>query len=600
VEASCTWILEREEYREWKSPSYATDRPEVLWIYGKAGIGKTFLSARIIEDLKQTSSLPAVFFFATHEDSRKMEPSSVLRSWIFQLASTSMCAFEELHTIRKRKDSRKATDSELWGLFSSCLGRIGRCFLLVDGYDELSNEMIPRGARVNGARETFLKELFQSVIGSKAHIILISRNEIDIRRPILEARENGSVFIRTYCICPEDTAKDIVSFSRQLVGDRLKGSEVDLQEEIAETLSKHCEGMFLWVRLCGAALYPGRNAAQLRKFRSWLFCYFFYYDERESWSWKHSWSESILLTITNFGLMTGVRYFVEERKTDVDLEDPSGLHILLEAAGNGNVDIVSLCFDHFDSKKWEEDDIGLYSIFEAAADGDHAEVFEIFLERGFYIETLLEYFHMSLDFNTPKLLKWFLDHGAHPDSFCPNGRRDFWDDMTPLQRHACEFGFDETLKNVELLLENLAEVNFPLTPPIAKRWQPSGSKGRNIFLFISGGSSSIQQDQYPVTYFATRRKAKHTTLPALGVTRVAAFTSALNHSTRQMQDPVKPNVVVVLLTHTPEHPFNLQLWRDLRQWFVFYSRLVPISTKVVALFTGTLTVKKMCAQKELL
>lgn len=265
VEASCSWILEREEYREWKFPSYVVDRPEVLWVHGKAGVGKTFLSARIVEDLQQTSSLPAAFFFATHEDSRKMEPMSILRSWIFQLASTRICAFEELHTIQTKNCGRKATDSELWTLFSSCVRKVGRCFLLVDGYDELRNDIIPRRAQVEGAREIFLKKLLQTVVGTKAHIILISRDEIDIRRQILEAHQNIAVVVRTYCVCPEDTAKDILSFSHRVISDRLKGSEASLRDEMAEKLSKHCQGMFLWVRLCGAALFPGRNAAQLRQ-----------------------------------------------------------------------------------------------------------------------------------------------------------------------------------------------------------------------------------------------------------------------------------------------------------------------------------------------
>ena len=265
VEASCSWILEREEYRKWKFPGYVVDRPEVLWVYGKAGVGKTFLSARIVEDLQQTSSLPAAFFFATHEDSRKMEPMSILRSWIFQLASMRICAFEELHTIQTKNCGRKATDSELWTLFSSCVRKVGRCFLLVDGYDELRNDIIPRRAQVEGAREIFLKKLLQTVVGTKAHIIFISRDEVDIRRQILEAHQNIAAVVRTYCICPEDTAKDILSFSRRVISDRLKGSEVSLRDEMAEKMSEHCQGMFLWVRLCGAALFPGRNAAQLRQ-----------------------------------------------------------------------------------------------------------------------------------------------------------------------------------------------------------------------------------------------------------------------------------------------------------------------------------------------
>lgn len=701
VEASCTWILEREEYREWKYPTYVGDGPEVLWVYGKAGMGKTFLSARIIEDLKQTSSLPAVYFFATHEDSRKMEPLSILRSWIFQLASTRVCAFEELQKIRRRKDGRKATESDLWSLFSSCLQRIGRCFLLVDGYDELSNQIIPGRARVEGAREAFLKDVFQYVHCTKAHIAFISRDEVDIRRQILEAHPKTSVCIHTCCICSEDTAKDILSFSRRVVNDRLKGSEVDFKEEIVEKLSERCQGMFLLVRLCGATLYPGRNAAQLRddmseapkklseafdrdlrnisnlvererkraieilrwtlfatrplsvlelseailidpenetfnrsdfpdcidddyidfqilricgsliefrpdesvngslryergtihlthfsikeflqsentlgirfdehenqgrlatsclyylrsqdtekfylseepkiphscsvrdfslwlqtpykafkkvrvfltyavlewlkhirtyehlnkqllpalkvllsrenetQFRSWLFCYS---AETETWFWKESRTQSILPTITSFGLLTGVRYFVEERKTDIDIKYPTGLNALWEAARDGNADMVSLLFELFDHSQWRDDKIAFDRVFENAAVNDHAVVFDIFSKQGFNLEDRSYLIWLYGQFN---IMRWLLDHGVNPDVIGP-GSDSIWDHMTLLQYHTGDyFGSGET-KHAKLLLDRRADVNFPRTPPVSKNSQPSGGKGRNLFLY---------------------------------------------------------------------------------------------------------------------
>lgn len=703
VEASCTWILEREEYREWKSPTYAADGPEVLWVYGKAGMGKTFLSAKIIEDLKQTSSLPAVFFFATHENSRKMEPLSILRSWIFQLASTRVCAFKELQTIRRGKESRKATESDLWSLFSSCLQKIGRCFLLVDGYDELSNEIMPGRARVEGARETFLKDMFQYVERTKAHITFISRDAVDIRRQILEADQNTSVCIRTCCICPEDTAKDILSFSRRVVNDRLKGSEVDFKEEIVEKLSESCQGMFLLVRLCGATLYPGRNAAQLRKdmseapsqlseafnrdlrnisnlverernraieilrwtlfatrplsvlelseailidtenktlnrsdfpdcindnyinfqilrlcgsliefrpdesvngslryergtihlthfsikeflqsentlgmrfdenknqgrlatsclyylrsqdtekfylseepkmphypycsgfpcawltspytvfkkgrvfltyavlewfkhvrtyehlnkqllpalkvllskenetqFRSWLFCYS---AETVPSHWEESRTQSILPTITKLGLMTGVRYFVEKRKADLDSEYPTGLNSLWMAASDGNADMISLFFELFDHEKWQDDVYGFDQIFQSAAEEDHAVVFDMFIKQGFDLE---DQWFINFQYGGFNLLRSFLNHGGDPNVSGPGGDM-IWDNMTLLQNLISQNFYERRLKNVELLLERGAKVNFPHTPPISKKSQHSGGEGRNVFRCI--------------------------------------------------------------------------------------------------------------------
>jgi hypothetical protein len=183
--------------------------------------------------------------------------------------------------------------------------------------------------------------------------------------------------------------------------------------------------------------------------------------------------------------MTGVRYFVEERKADIDIEYPTGLNALWVAAKTGNVDMISLFFELFDHKKWQDDDIAFFMVFESAAEYDHAVVFDTFLKRSVDFWEPLEYFHFSFSHDKPNLLQWFLENGADPDHFdSSQGNLSFWDDMTPLQRFTCDIIFDGTLKQVKRLLNAGANVNFPLTPPISKRPRQLGGEGKHQFLLF--------------------------------------------------------------------------------------------------------------------
>src|SRR5438034_66547 len=113
--------------------------------------------------------------------------------------------------------------------------------------------------------EQFLQELFQSLDGTKVHVMLISRAECDIRRQITVSDSASFAVVRTYEIRPGDTWNDIEAFARRAVNKRLKPSHLgnEAKEKLVTYLSARCEGMFLWVRLSARNLHPGRTLAQL-------------------------------------------------------------------------------------------------------------------------------------------------------------------------------------------------------------------------------------------------------------------------------------------------------------------------------------------------
>ena len=80
-----SWLLQSEQYRRWK-----TGPSRHLWLYGKAGCGKSVLCSTVIEDVRAhcSSSISSGFaaFYFTFSDNQKQTYGSLLRSLIAQLA----------------------------------------------------------------------------------------------------------------------------------------------------------------------------------------------------------------------------------------------------------------------------------------------------------------------------------------------------------------------------------------------------------------------------------------------------------------------------------------------------------------------------------
>ncbi|KAF3160751.1 hypothetical protein TWF788_002888 [Orbilia oligospora] len=103
VDGTCRWILQRKEYKDWKTEDRGA---QCLWMYGKAGTGKSVLAANIIKDIKDSTFPPCVFYFSIHESLAKRDPLSILQSWLSQLATTGSCASKTLKSMREGNEER--------------------------------------------------------------------------------------------------------------------------------------------------------------------------------------------------------------------------------------------------------------------------------------------------------------------------------------------------------------------------------------------------------------------------------------------------------------------------------------------------------------
>lgn len=265
LRGTCDWIIQRPEFQIWTNLDPAFDFTKLLWIHGAPGFGKSVLFARLVEYLLMQKGVPVAHFRCMGGDDAKRQPQAIVRSWVAQLVNQNPVAVEVVRDFYYGKESRRATESDVWTLFKDVSLKIGTCFFAVDGYDECIKPDLTTKNSGND-RSVFLRKLLIIAKDLKVRLLLVSRPEPDIRTQlnIISSDTNPEAFLE-YEITPTDTEADISAFSSNMVEQELPNKPPALRNEIASEAARKCAGMFLWVKLVHAGLSPGKNAKQLRE-----------------------------------------------------------------------------------------------------------------------------------------------------------------------------------------------------------------------------------------------------------------------------------------------------------------------------------------------
>ncbi|RDW65283.1 hypothetical protein BP5796_09975 [Coleophoma crateriformis] len=268
LEGSCSWVAQDTAFQSW----WAQDDPQLLWIHGDAGKGKTMmmlaLYAEISRRIEQSDpEAVVVYFFCQNTDPRLNNAAAVLRGLIFHLVVQDQHTLLDL--LRKALDEmEKALEGPILihALFRiltdlSLKSRYARVYLMIDALDECASDLI-----------TLLIEITESGYHShKIKWLVTSRNESQIQqhlssdnRPCLSLELNSdhvSRAVRTYI-----DAK-VTELARR------KGYKRRLISMVKEYLSSKADGTFLWVSLVCKELMQVRALdakEKLRKFPSGL------------------------------------------------------------------------------------------------------------------------------------------------------------------------------------------------------------------------------------------------------------------------------------------------------------------------------------------
>ena len=214
----------------------------------------------------RTSTSPVAYFFCSSDVETQREPIAIVRSWILQLICVSQEAFAIVQQKVCSKEILSASSFLLWELFRSILRVIPNSTLAVDGLDECTQTDTHWKAAKENVRQDFLEELKVSIENTTTRVLVVSRDEVDIRSGVYFDVGNNAT--QTVCECRlsrNDVQPDLALFSRNMVDQRLPNKDDALRQEFATQMAEKSNGMFLWIKLQAKHLRKGQNRKQIHE-----------------------------------------------------------------------------------------------------------------------------------------------------------------------------------------------------------------------------------------------------------------------------------------------------------------------------------------------
>ncbi|MCJ1346752.1 hypothetical protein MMC31_004970 [Peltigera leucophlebia] len=265
LSGTCDWIFSNPTFCTWVSPEFDDDLAKFLWVYGPAGHGKSVLCARMIKFLKNASEAPVAYFFCSSDDKTQREPLAIIRSWIWQAINCHENALDQALERFRAKEMRLASRTDVWKLFGSIVHMIPNSTFVVDGLDECLRSSNDWRSSGNSSRIEFLISLKASVARTRTRILIVSRDEGDIRSE-MSLHNANTIGPRLYeCrLSKEVLNPDITLFSKSVVNRKLANKDGTFREALAAQMAEKCDGMFLLIRLQENQLSRSKNRKQLQ------------------------------------------------------------------------------------------------------------------------------------------------------------------------------------------------------------------------------------------------------------------------------------------------------------------------------------------------
>jgi hypothetical protein len=227
---TCEWVLENPAFVRWLDP--IAGGPQLLWLHGPGGSGKSVLASFIVNHLVQ-AGLCCQYVFTRISDQGKHSLSWILRSLGFQMAQVLPSFRNALGGVSRGLKLRGADPRTIWQrVFKAAMLRIELAepiYWIVDGLDECDN-----------ARQAV--KLFSEVLQAACpiRILVLSRPSADIEaelRRVPSGWEGASL---------NEHADDFHVFIEQ----ELEWADIpEFKEKIKQQLLDTAQGNFLWLRL---------------------------------------------------------------------------------------------------------------------------------------------------------------------------------------------------------------------------------------------------------------------------------------------------------------------------------------------------------------
>ncbi|KAF5618686.1 ankyrin repeat domain protein [Fusarium sp. NRRL 52700] len=253
VEETCEWILHRDEFLEWQKPSSSS---KLLWIKGPAGFGKTYLCARIVQELERTAQESVAYFFLSSRYDGRDDPFLAIRAWLTMMIQRSSAARDIVTKTRLSQHEPLAGQATMLRAFREVIVGVPGCILVLDGLDECT------GMNNTDTKSVphFLQELRIAVADTTTKILISSRGD-----PVIQQAISDFTGRSEYTIVPYDVGPDLMAYSSKLVKAKLPNKDGPTKASIAQKMTDRSEGQFQWVKLQEGSLRKGRSRKQLER-----------------------------------------------------------------------------------------------------------------------------------------------------------------------------------------------------------------------------------------------------------------------------------------------------------------------------------------------
>ena len=261
VDGTCEWILTQDSYTSW----LIEDTPQLLWLSGAPGIGKTMISSFLVEELAQSaersSQMTLAYYFCDDKNERRRTATAILRGLLLQLLRQRPILFKYIQEdFMMSRDSLFTNFHALWRIFDGIVKdpEAGGVFCLVDALDECEKE----------SRQLFLTEFtkifsYQQSEKRSVKFIITSRRENDI----VESLSAASPAIRNLQVDTGKVNNDLSKFIDVKVDElsTKKQYQPMLKDRVKRTLTEKAGGTFLYVSLVLHDLQKAEMFSQVKQ-----------------------------------------------------------------------------------------------------------------------------------------------------------------------------------------------------------------------------------------------------------------------------------------------------------------------------------------------
>jgi hypothetical protein len=224
------WLLASSEYQRWKASDI-----DHLWMYGKAGCGKTILCSTAIDDIQthcqQNPDTTYAIFYFSFSDEHKQSDGDLLRSLVAQLGWRE----PGLSMLRQAYENPKRSvpgPDELEKILFNSIESFGNIYLLMDALDECPED--------HETRQLVLERVERLTNSASNLKIFATSRELPSIRESMEALGSSPLRIATSTV----DADIRIYVANQLSGDRgfrrFGTTTLDLVES---TIAKKADGM---------------------------------------------------------------------------------------------------------------------------------------------------------------------------------------------------------------------------------------------------------------------------------------------------------------------------------------------------------------------